>query len=257
MNQPNFSNIKSCGQRWEDMPALDCGRLCGKCNKTIHDFRQMSTFEVAFLHAQSAEPLCGIYREDQLHPSLPKTVQKPRTAWKAFGLSLLGLFLAKAGNTQSDTLTLQPRQELYPPHQGQPMKQEMQQEVKDSFYVHGQVTDINGQALIGVTVHVAGSVKMVVTDANGFYQINVSDEVNRNSLFYLDYSYVGYGRRRMTFKAEDFKHLSTEEGPTVIMENYVLIEEQANVIAFSVAPAKPKTFWQKVGRFFRFDWLKN
>ena len=55
------------------------------------------------------------------------------------------------------------------------------------FKVSGKVTDQDGQGMYGVTVSIKGTQKVVLTDANGNYSIEVLDKKST-----LVFSYVGY-----------------------------------------------------------------
>ena len=56
--------------------------------------------------------------------------------------------------------------------------------------VHGNVTDEQGEPLIGVTVMAVGSQQGAVTDFDGNYTITVGDGVRQ-----LQFSYVGYEKQ--------------------------------------------------------------
>lgn len=55
-----------CDQYWADMTPADGGRVCGKCEKLIVDFRKKSWAEIQQTHTQSSEPVCGMYSKKQL-----------------------------------------------------------------------------------------------------------------------------------------------------------------------------------------------
>jgi len=61
MGKINLSNLKKCGQSWDDMSPHEDGRLCSECKHTIIDFREFTDQEIAERHIFTPGKVCGIY----------------------------------------------------------------------------------------------------------------------------------------------------------------------------------------------------
>jgi len=67
---------------------------------------------------------------------------------------------------------------------------------RERMEIHGRVTDSTGNALPGVSIHVKGSSRGVITNAQGTYSINASPgEV-------LIFSYIGYDQQEVTIQQD-------------------------------------------------------
>lgn len=59
-------NIQNpCSQKWEEMPLIDHGRHCNKCNHTIRDFSEMNNHELLEM-LQSGKYSCGRFGKQQM-----------------------------------------------------------------------------------------------------------------------------------------------------------------------------------------------
>lgn len=88
---------ESCTADWGKMTAQEQGRFCGKCEKVVVDFSEMSDQEIVDQIKKSSKGLCGRFYEDQLLRELDASVsfaKNPlwRNRWSgiAAGLMLIG-----------------------------------------------------------------------------------------------------------------------------------------------------------------------
>lgn len=88
---------ESCTADWGKMTAKEQGRFCGKCEKVVVDFSEMSDQEIVDQIKKSSKGLCGRFYEDQLLRELDASVsfaKNPlwRNRWGgiAAGLMLIG-----------------------------------------------------------------------------------------------------------------------------------------------------------------------
>lgn len=88
---------ESCTADWGKMTAKEQGRFCGKCEKVVVDFSEMSDQEIVDQIKKSSKGLCGRFYEDQLLRELDTSVsfaKNPlwRNRWSgiAAGLMLIG-----------------------------------------------------------------------------------------------------------------------------------------------------------------------
>lgn len=56
-----------CNQDWQQMPEKEAGRFCAQCNRCLIDFREKTLEEIAAIHANSAKPVCGIFKFEQVN----------------------------------------------------------------------------------------------------------------------------------------------------------------------------------------------
>jgi CarboxypepD_reg-like domain len=91
----NLSRLQKCDQYWDDMPPIIGGRHCGKCDKKIVDFSQMTFTDIAFYMSESIEPICGFYIPEQV-----KEIEKSKNKFPiAIGLTAL-LATSEISNTE-------------------------------------------------------------------------------------------------------------------------------------------------------------
>jgi hypothetical protein len=70
---------KPCHENWNEMTPKAQGRLCDKCCKVVIDFTNKTTNQIAdFISANSANKVCGRFRNDQIVVPVPLTVQPRR-----------------------------------------------------------------------------------------------------------------------------------------------------------------------------------
>ncbi|MGE8378088.1 MAG: hypothetical protein ACN6PN_07045 [Sphingobacterium sp.] len=84
---------ESCTADWGKMTAQEQGRFCGKCEKVVVDFSEMSDQEIVDQIKKSSKGLCGRFYEDQLLRELDASVsfaKNPlwRNRWSGIAASL-------------------------------------------------------------------------------------------------------------------------------------------------------------------------
>ena len=85
---------ESCTADWGKMTAQEQGRFCGKCEKVVVDFSEMSDQEIVDQIKKSSKGLCGRFYEDQLLRELDASVsfaKDPlwRNRWSGIAASLM------------------------------------------------------------------------------------------------------------------------------------------------------------------------
>jgi predicted acetyltransferase len=256
MQKLNLSKIQQCDQYWDFMEPQGCGRLCEKCDKIIVDFRQMKDEEVTAVHMLADEAVCGIYRKDQLVAPSKRSVKKS-SKWKAWYLACLGVLFAKAGNAQD-----LPKQEkveqndLLVQRDTIPVSVEEahgKQAVNDSLWIKGKVVDgENGEPLIGLSVVIQETKRGTVTDFDGNYLLNVTEDIVGKDSVELQFSYTGYKQISQIIATTQFAEKDT------LLVDLQMNVDWMNVISFGVvrAPWHVRA-WNNVKYFFRFEWLKK
>lgn len=191
MNKLNLEKIRKCEQVWEEMKVNESGRICEKCRNTIIDFRSMTAAEVARTHMFSDGKVCGLYREDQLQM---KVAEKKYSSWSSAAIALLGMFSSMNLLSQNSGET--PAIELHEPEYNDKIQKpsvDTLQEANqaDSVLVYGTVRNTDGEALIGVAVFMKGTTTGTVTDAQGYYVLDIKEAIQNSSRVVVVYSYVG------------------------------------------------------------------
>jgi len=101
---------ESCKADWGKMTPQEQGRFCGKCEKVVVDFSEMSDQEIVDQIKKSSKGLCGRFYEDQLLRELDASVsfaKNPiwRNRWSgiAAGLMLIGSLSFPMAQAQTAT----------------------------------------------------------------------------------------------------------------------------------------------------------
>lgn len=195
LDKINLSQLKRCDQQWEKMTPTDKGRICGKCEKTIIDFRSFSPIQIAQMHTFSPEPVCGLYTSHQLAKPERFSVKRKK-GWRTLYLGLLGLFYTTnlPGQEIPDTIKTVQTQRDYnaapdsiPPHQSI-----TSQVAVDSIIISGKLTGEDKEPIIYGSVLIKGTQTGVSTDFDGNYSIDLTEAFRDTSELALVFSYIGY-----------------------------------------------------------------
>ncbi|TPN87430.1 carboxypeptidase-like regulatory domain-containing protein [Aquimarina algicola] len=255
MNSVNLSKIKKCNQVWNDMPKTDKGRLCQQCQNTIHDFRGMSSFQIVSIHNQSNTKVCGIYDDKQLRyePSNNLTIpsKKPHFMVSAIGLfftTILHSQISEKQNTSHPVTQNYVRQNqkdsLIMPNQN-PMQKDIP--IDSVKIVRGIIRDQNGEPVMGCSVFIQGTNNGVISDFDGEYCIDVTDQFKQSDTLNLRFNFIGYGRKNITIKQSDFLNFNEFKSDVFLEDNKVELTE----FVVTVRPPLHKRIWYKVRNIFR------
>jgi len=102
--------------------------------------------------------------------------------------------------------------------------------------IRGQVTDVNGETLPGVSIKLKGSTIGATTDMDGRYSINVPD---RNSV--LVFTYIGYISQEHVVGDRTSLNIKLEAANTALTEVVVTalgISREKKALAYSVSEVK-------------------
>lgn len=249
MDKLNLSQVQKCDQVWNDMKSSKNGRMCTQCSKEIHDFRKKSLKEIAQIHIESNEAVCGLYNEHhlQFNSNPPPSVSK-RNSLSAYALgvtSLLSLqsFLAEAQIDGTKT-------EL-------PMGKEDTRIVSESKLT--KTDSLKQQTLIKGTVKFPNSVtdklepvpyanvilktdgvyrKGVVTDFDGCYSLDITEFLNEDEdSVTIEIQLIGYDRTKRKVPLKE---------PS--QQDFILSDKNARMVTFGVVVRAPwyKRLWSKI-----------
>lgn len=184
-------NIENpCHEEWESFTPTSTGGFCASCQKNVIDFSRMTESElVAFFRDRqnSSQGLCGRFREDQLKKKY--NVEEWFPTWRLENEQLQYEIPV--------TVIKQKQQIRLPLIQHMKLVRNMAAAVLTFLYtqdgvgqnrvISGQVVDAyDKEALPGVSIRIKGTKRGTVSDANGNYRIEASD----NDI--LVFSSIGY-----------------------------------------------------------------
>lgn len=248
----NFSKLKKCGQVWDEMSPCEGGRQCTACQETIIDFRGMTDWKVAQIHATSGGKVCGIYDEKMLNPDL-RNNKSPKQNRKLF---LAGVFsflatstgFSQAKSTQNNTELLIPSEQNKKSNKANNEKENNKKTTQtDSLkIVRGVLKEENLEPIIGGVVLVDGTENGVVTDVEGTFAIDITEEITESDSVVLLVSYIGYHNSKITVFKSDFV-TQKEVYSEIILDNNGIKMESFGVVRNPLH----KRIWFKILRIFR------
>lgn len=158
----NISIPKPCHENWEAMTAVEKGRFCSVCTKTVFDFTKASDKEI-INHLNTNKNTCGRFINTQLNRDLIISRPKPKY-WTVFSATVFGLL--GIGNqivysqVKQDTIQTEPKTDLIFGKVYIPQKR----------VITGVVSDELGP-IAGVNVVAKNTGKSTTTDFDGNYSI--------------------------------------------------------------------------------------
>lgn len=247
-NKYNLSRLKSCDQVWEDMQPCEGGRFCSSCKNVIYDMRGLSDLEIAYMHIQNGGKLCGIYDPERLHhPKTPRIRPAHRKIWAAglFGWLSAASLKVQAMPTAPSTLMID--YQAYRSSETFDLKENKTNEktVSDSIkIINGTIKDHTGEVVIGGSVFIENTNKGVISDIDGRYSLDVTEEFEKADSITLIFQYVGYNMEKRSVQRSAFTAGYEAELNVEFPESHIQITE------FNVTSRKPG-LWYKLKKLFR------
>lgn len=244
----NLSKIRKCGQVWEDMNVCNGGRKCSKCANVITDFRGMSEWDIAVTHALSKDKVCGLYDKTMLNPHVK--VKQVKRLWNVAVPGMIGLFLyGTQANAKTNSKIPQEQHQVEYSSQldiekGINNKQQVQN--SDTIkVVRGYLYDSANAAIVGGNIIIDGTRSGTVTDVDGAFALDVTNDFELKEDITLIVAYIGYGEQRILISKEEFKNkkeLKIE--PIVLQEDYMM---ESFVVK---RESLPKRLWRGIKNIF-------
>jgi hypothetical protein len=101
---------EACHQQWQQMTAVDNGRHCQQCCKTVTDFTVMSNIEI-LNYLSAHKDVCGRFDKERLGALNMELTQQSKTrfGWKKLALAaaLTSLFTTIKAEAKSPEITVQ------------------------------------------------------------------------------------------------------------------------------------------------------
>lgn len=186
----------NCEQNWLNMKPTEGGRVCGKCEKTIVDFSEMSWKEVLNVQSNNDYSLCGMYSKKQLEHwgHEPPNSLKNYTA----GLALTSILLTGLGLPSTKGLAQTPI--------------DQQTAIDSSCFdvvgprvsndtvtvITGTVIDENGEPIMGANIYFLPQVNTnCISDINGAFRLETSMDLSELKEVTLVVNYIGFTPRHI------------------------------------------------------------
>ena len=243
----NLSRLKKCDQYWDEMNAIVGGRLCGKCDKKIVDFSNMTFTDIAFFMAESKEPVCGFY--------LPKQIEQTKTAKSKLPLAIgLTTLLTTSTISKAEKVYEQTEQNASEINSMQnrtietPLAKEIN--IVDTVYLVGNIQSFDTTKKMNIpvsyaTVIIKGSKTGVLTMDNGDFKLRYLPTVDSGKI-YLVISSVGLETKEIEI---NYTGQNKIELGTITLDKY-----KGEITEFWVTTkkrSKLSKFWRKLTKPFR------
>jgi len=237
----DLTNFFQCDQLWEEMPLCEKGRICESCNKVLIDFRELSDKEVADIHKDPTQTVCGIYKKRQLSIANQQAHVRPSVSnWKMIGIGLAGILFSQNATSQQ---LAEPTEINQTTHQTKPLEKKASNFPEDRVVIHGKVTDAEtNEELIGASIYIKNHKLSTSTDFIGNYSLDITEVFDSLSQVVIIYEYIGYANKEVIFSRNGDRELNVgmlyPEGGVDLDEIYVT--------GFSVPLGPPPSFLQRV-----------
>lgn len=249
----NFSKIKNCDQIWESMELCHGRRKCSKCSHVITDFRGMTEWDIAVIHAHSNEKVCGLY-DNHILDSTNIKERGNQIKKMALAPSLFTLLLSST-QAQAQTFLNDAQEQVKYIDQTinsadlEVIKEESIQKkaYNDSIkIVRGFLFDSDNEPIIGGNIIIQGSNKGTITDIDGAFSLDLTSEFENETSVKLIVTYTGYGRQIVDVSTNEFN-----ENFELIM-NPIVIKENIMLTSFGVKRESfPKRVWRGITSIFK------
>jgi len=176
---------KSCHENWDNMNPVEQGRFCNSCQKAVVDFTGMSDAQlVAFFKKPTTGSVCGRFDNDQLGREI--LIPGKRMPWLKYFLNLLVptfLFACKAKSQgeprlMGDTVLVETKK-VEKDKDGN-----FKEEKNELKNIKGRVIDQNGIGIPFSAIGLKGTIKGVLSDEKGYYEIDVSGAGSKQVLVF-------------------------------------------------------------------------
>lgn len=178
-----------CHEDWDKMSAVDKGRYCASCQKTVIDFTLMNDGEVLdiFEEAKNGSP-CGRFLNTQLDRPLVDNRYKPSFIAQVAKRAAAILLLLQAGTTALLAQQVKKKPVAAVQHADKNTKK-----LTHLRQITGRVLEPDKHTgAWGVTVHVKDLGLTAVTDSTGAFTITLPDTLTATQIV-LDGKIVGEG----------------------------------------------------------------
>jgi hypothetical protein len=162
-----------CHENWEDMNAVEKGRHCDACKKTVIDFSLMSDNDLALFFKKNKENVCGRFVNTQLNTDLRIPSRKIPWLKYFFTVSIPAFLFSFKGNSQAQEL------------KGKVVCVEKNPEIKmgeimvdTNRIIKGKVTDTDLNPVPFASIRIKGLKTGTAADSDGSFTIKLPPAFN-------------------------------------------------------------------------------
>lgn len=245
VKQLDLSQLPRCGQQWEQMQSVEGGRLCGQCDRVIVDFRDKSPGEIAELMLCADQPMCGVYRPEQLAALERHSTTERRSGIPpllAATVALLSMQSLQAGPLVKSDPLVQMESTVKAVVQADTLGTDSIAQV--ARVIRGRVFDPDtGEDIPFVVTRVVGRELGGDTDFDGKFTINLSELNDSITHVDLECRHIGYQNVVLHQVA-----INTDK-----LIDSPLAQGVSGLVAFSITVSEPPkpTLWQRIILPFR------
>jgi hypothetical protein len=203
-----------CHQQWQQMGAVNNGRYCNTCSKTVVDFTAMNNDEV-IAYLSTTNNVCGNFSQHQLMQiNNALNVESAKSfSWKRLvaAASVAGLFnstpaIAKPVHKVEQT---QPTDKKY-------LSKNTPADTTTMIIVRGKVVD-GKDPIPGVFIKVKGTTIKAETNIEGYFTINVpvTSPV-------VEFSFIGYQTTEYLVKDIQNRNIVMKLSPSILGDIFVV-----------------------------------
>jgi len=162
-----------CHVPWSEMSAVEAGRYCDSCKKTVTDFTGMSDKEIksAFAKANTQNKnLCGRFRADQLD----RPLENPKSAYRRVARTMAmaaGLTMTVPAMAQEKPVKIEKHDNA-----GHELPSRSKEIKPSDTILRGVVVDSTHAPIPSATIILKGTGLRTITDFDGQFIINTSFE---------------------------------------------------------------------------------
>jgi hypothetical protein len=219
-NKFQLQIVKPCSESSENMAAHPEGFYCQTCQKKVVDFTTKLPLEIAhFFKQHRQESICGQFYEHQLEEDYTFLGENHKTPTFKYAASFLASMLL-AKQVTAENVTLKPLIE-----QSNDPKNQIDNEpiLPKPLIIKGQVTDqATGKGIKNVQLVVTHQDTIYydgATDANGYYEFQITDTFNIKTILSV--------------------YVSSAKYQSVVINLRQFIDNQSNSIMLNVPPPVP------------------
>lgn len=191
-----------CGENWEAMIPMGCGRFCAGCGKTVIDFSSLPDSELVRILSEKTTGLCGHFTKQQLNREIRFTESRETTPVIHFTKKIAAALLLVP--TLSQSLFAQK------PHKKVSVaKYPVDSVTANQVCIQGTITDvITGKPLAGMAID-AGLAGSAYSDKSGHFSLVIPSQL---------------AGQKITFSASYQAASSPEHPNTIILQETMVID---------------------------------
>ena len=226
---------RPCSQNWQNMTAVDSGKFCSHCSKTVTDFTPMSDEEILKVIRQRNGKLCGRLNTSQLNRlMISREEQVKHTGARKFLAGLLLLSTAGSFSYAQQTLVPPVSQTVNPPTIAENELTASPGITEPTNMIRGKIIGAYKEELVGAVILLKNEKIGTSTDLDGNFSLSIPDSMIKES-FNIQVRYVGYYTNEFTVHKRQLP----------LFKEIILKEDENSQIVGELIIIKKKKWWNR------------